>query len=184
MLSGINSVIFFNNLENKKDLLKSVYSYFQTSEYKDLFEIPLTINGEENTWSITKETIEVLPISSYEEADTRSIFLAAIHNKATVIVAEDTEVFLLLNYTSGQIEFFLPTWHKMTDSNQFINIKLFYCSLGCEGSDTVPGLHAITGCDIKLYKFLIETIHVFKNVCEGPYRLTLIKMLRLSFTLS
>lgn len=161
MLSGINSAIFFNNHENKKDLLKSVYSYFQTSEYKDLFEIPLTINGEVNTWSITKETIEVLPISSYEEAGTRSIFLAAIHNKATVIVAEDTKVFLLLNYTAGQIEFFLPTWYKMTDSN----IKLFYYSLGCEMSDTVPGLHAITGCDIKLYKFLIETIHVFKNVC-------------------
>ena len=38
--------------------------YFETVEYRLLFEIPLIINGGENIWSITKETIEVLPIST------------------------------------------------------------------------------------------------------------------------
>ena len=36
---------------------------------KNLFQIPLIINSGENTWKITKETIQVLPTSNHNAAD-------------------------------------------------------------------------------------------------------------------
>ena len=58
MLSGISWTIFFNHSENKKDLLKLVYSYFQTDECRNLFETTLIINSGENIWSISKEIMK------------------------------------------------------------------------------------------------------------------------------
>ena len=66
MRSGINWANVFNNLENKKDLIQLVWSYFQTNEGRDLFETLLIINS---IWSITKETIEVLTMPNHEEAN-------------------------------------------------------------------------------------------------------------------
>ena len=49
--------------------------------------IPLIINSGENTWRITKETIEVLLISNinYEEAGARLYFHVWMSNEAAVI---------------------------------------------------------------------------------------------------
>ena len=69
LISGIDRVQFFNNFEDKKDLIKLVYFCFQVDEDVNLFEPPLIINSCENTWRANKETIEVLPISNHEEAD-------------------------------------------------------------------------------------------------------------------
>ena len=87
LLSVIDWANFFNNPKNKKDLIKLVCSYFQTDQYTNLFEIPLIINIGENTYSITKEKIELLPISNHED-DTRFIFDTEMSNEAAVIVAQ------------------------------------------------------------------------------------------------
>ena len=86
MLSGIDSANFFNNLEIKKDLVKLVCSYFQIDDCRNLFEFPLIISSGENIWNIAKETIEVLPISNHEKAETKLIFHAGKNNKAAVTV--------------------------------------------------------------------------------------------------
>ena len=39
-----------------------------------MIESPLIINSGKNTWSITKETIKILPVKKHEEVDTRSTF--------------------------------------------------------------------------------------------------------------
>lgn len=88
LLSVIDWANFFNNPKNKKDLIKLVCSYFQTDQYTNLFEIPLIINIGENTYSITKEKIEVSLISNHEEDDTRFIFDTEMSNEAAVIVAQ------------------------------------------------------------------------------------------------
>ena len=49
-------------------------------------------------WSITKETIAVLPPSNHEDAGYMSVFRARISKDEAVIVEEDTEVFLFLIY--------------------------------------------------------------------------------------
>ena len=97
-----------NNPEIKKDLIKLGCSYSQTGECGNLFEIPLTINRGEIIWSITKETIEVFPISNREEADRTLIFHEGMSNEAAIIAAKDGDVFLLLIYALGQLEYFLP----------------------------------------------------------------------------
>ena len=48
-----------------KDLTKLACSYLETYECRNLFEIALIIYGGENIWNVTKETIEVLPVSSF-----------------------------------------------------------------------------------------------------------------------
>ena len=63
--------------------------------------MPLIINNGE---TITKETIEHLPISNCEEADKRLVFDAAMSNEAAIIVPKDMNEFLLLTYGSGQLE--------------------------------------------------------------------------------
>ena len=65
----------------------------------NLFEISLVINSGENIGSITKETVEFIPITNYEEADIRLAFHARMSNEAAFIVARDTYVSLLLIYT-------------------------------------------------------------------------------------
>ena len=75
--------------------MKSVCSYFQKNEGRNFFEIPLIINSGKNTLRITRETIEVLPISNHEEADTKLIFHSRMNNEAAGVVAKDTDALLL-----------------------------------------------------------------------------------------
>ena len=50
-----------NNLK-----IKRIYSYFHIDEGRNSFKIPLIINSGKKTWIITKEKMEVIPISNYE----------------------------------------------------------------------------------------------------------------------
>ena len=45
-------------------------------------------------------------------------------NEATVIVVKDADVFLLLIYSLGQLEFFISPLYLNTDSDQSINFKV------------------------------------------------------------
>ena len=44
-----------------KTRIKLVCFYFQIDECRNLFEIPLIIYSGENTWSVTKESVEIPP---------------------------------------------------------------------------------------------------------------------------
>ena len=89
MVSGSDWGNYFNNSENKKDLITLVCSYFQTDENKVLFEIPLIINNGENALGITKETIKNFITLKNHEAEKRLIFRAGISNEVAVIVVKD-----------------------------------------------------------------------------------------------
>ena len=47
---------------------------FQTEKGRNLFEAPLITKSGKSTWRFTKEKIEILPISNYEETDARLRF--------------------------------------------------------------------------------------------------------------
>ena len=90
---------FVLNGENKEDLISLACSYYKYEEGGKLFKVPLLINSGEKTWKITRSTIETFPRCNHEEADTRLILLhAAMSKSPAVIVAKDTDVFLLLAY--------------------------------------------------------------------------------------
>lgn len=82
------------------------------------------------------------------------------------------------------MECFLPQCYKRTDTNQFINTRMFYCNLGTESSYFVPELLAVIGSDTTLYKFNVEIVHVFKSFCKGLSSHTLIKTVGWNFTLT
>ena len=148
---GLAWANFFNKSENKKDLMKLLYFCFQTDECRNLFEIPLIIDSGENILGFTKETIEVLPISNHEEANTRLLFHAGMKSKAAVIVVKYVDMFLLLIYALGQMECFLRRWYLKTDFNQFVNISMIFENLGSSLFDVIPQLHTLTGCDTGYY---------------------------------
>ena len=58
-----------NNPENKK-----VCFYFQQDEGRNLVQLALIINNDENTKRITKETTEFSSISNHKEANTKVKF--------------------------------------------------------------------------------------------------------------
>ena len=87
------------------DIIKSVCSYFQIGEDRNLFMYPLVINSDKDTLRITKGKIKVLQISNHEEPHQRLIFHAKMNNKAVVTVVKDAGVLLLLIYTLGQLEY-------------------------------------------------------------------------------
>ena len=130
------------------------------------FEIPLIINNGENTWSIIKETIEVIPISNHEKVDTSLIFHAGMSNEAAVTVANQF----------NQLECSLIPCYMKIDSDQFFNIKMICDHLGSEISVVAPDLHAVTSCDITSYKFNAEKFHIFFKKYKNLSNLTLIKL--------
>ena len=65
--------------------IKLVCFYFQIDECRNLFEIPLIIYSGENTWSVTKESVEIPPqISNHKKPDTGLVFHAGTGNKIAV----------------------------------------------------------------------------------------------------
>ena len=60
---------------------------------------------------------------------------------------------------------------------------MIYVNLGSKVSEVVPELYAINGYGATSYKFNVEKVHIYKNVCKNPFSFTLIKMLRLNIAL-
>ena len=56
-------------------------------------------------------------MSNNEETDKMLLLRAAMSNEATAIVVNDTDVFLLLVYDSGQLEICSEPWYIKIDSN-------------------------------------------------------------------
>ena len=91
-------------------------------------------------------------------------------NEATVVVAKDTDVFLLLICASEKLDCFLLPVCMAIDSNQLIKIKMICGNLVSEISDFIQELHGTTSCDTTSYKTNFEIVHVFKNVYNDSSR--------------
>ena len=60
MLQGQERNAFFDNIDNKKDLLKLVYQFMKCEEARASVSIQIVINDEEDTWQFTKNTVQML----------------------------------------------------------------------------------------------------------------------------
>ena len=138
--------------ENKEDLISLACSYYKSEEGRKLFKVPLLINSGEKTWKITRGTIETFPQCNHEEADTRLILHAAMSKSPAVIVAKDTDVFLLLAYAVCY-QNNPPRWYMKIDASQFINIIMIHNSVGRDVCSILQELLSITGSDTAAYKF-------------------------------
>ena len=93
-----------------------------------------------------------------------------------VIVAKDTDVFLLLAYAVCY-QNNPPCWYLKSDANQFINTIMIHDSVGKDVCSILPPLHAITGSDTTAYKFNIGKVRVLKKVIKDPPSALLISKL-------
>jgi hypothetical protein len=90
-----------------------------------------------------------------------------------MIVAKDTDVFVLFAYGMSVLDY-LPPWFMKVDANQFIDIKIVLDSLGREVCRALPQLHAITGCDTK---FNTGKVRSLKKVLNDQSCLSLLSPL-------
>ena len=171
MLGGKEWEEFFNNGENKEDLISLVCTYYKSEEGRKLFKIPLVINQGEQAWKISEKQIEDLHLCNHEEADTRIVYHAASSNTPAVIIAKDTDVFLLLAYAVCYQDIPPPCYMKI-EANQYINMTMIHDSLGVEVCKVLPQLHALTGCDTTAYKFNVGKARILKKVLKDTSSLS------------
>ena len=67
---------FFNNIENKTDLLKMVVTFFTLPEVRRRLETPLIANIKGTTLMITEHSVSTLFLCNHEEADSRLVLHA------------------------------------------------------------------------------------------------------------
>ena len=100
---------------------------------------------------LTENVEEVLYLRcNHEEADTRIVLHAkdASQSKdAAVIICEDTDVFSIAISKAEIIS--VPIYMKRGTQNRtrFVDITHIFTNLGSDLAQSIPGIHAFTGCD-------------------------------------
>ena len=141
-----------------------------------MLRISLVINCKNETWRITRNQIETLPFCNHEEADTHMVYHAILLTDPAVLIAKDTDVFLLLAYAMSQVDG-SPRWFQMIDESQFVNIRKVYDHLGYDICSTLPKFQAITGCDQTAFKFNVGKPRTFAKISNNPSLLQMIQLL-------
>ena len=93
-----------------------------------------------------------------------------------VIVAKDTNVFVLLVYAIEKVVPEFP-WFMQIDQERFVDIRKVTDHIGSSICQSLPQLHAITGCDTTAYKFNIGKIKVIKKIMQDSSSCSLIRNL-------
>ena len=150
MLQGNAWNAVCNDIENKKELIELAANFFQTSEGRKLISVPFIFTCGENTLALTKTTSNELFKCNHEEADTRLILHASLQNTNVVIVAKDTDVFVLLVYVYSKLQP-CSKWYMKIDHDKYVDIGKVNKYLGSKISSYLPQWLSLTGCDTTLF---------------------------------
>ena len=164
MLKGTEWLDFFNNGDNKENLIDLLCRFVKSDEGRKLLRIPIVINCKNEAWEITKGDIKTFPYCNHEEADTRMIFHAGLQENPVVVEASDTDVFFLLAYAMNEKK--RSFWYQKIDNNQFVDVQGICNFLGEYTCSILPQLHAITGCDQTSYKHNVGKLRVFNKILK------------------
>ena len=139
---------FFNNIDNKTNLINLLVAYLRSDSFSNQIRIPVIVNDDKNTWKITREFSQIK--SKNEEADTRIILHALQEDTKVVVVSKDTDVLILLVYAYAKCK---PTkeWYMKIDANKFASIRSIVEYLGSNISVCLPQILALTGSDTTSY---------------------------------
>lgn len=166
---------FFNNKENKEDLIALAISFFKSEEGRRLLKYPLVINSKNITWKLTQRTVEEIEHCNHEEADYRMIYHAGKTNTKAVIVSKDTDVLVLMMYAMTLKPH--AEWYFQNNPSNFVNVRMLCNHFGHEICTLLPQFHAITGCDTTAYRFSTGKLKVFKKFFKNPQSWELLKPL-------
>ena len=167
---------FFNNIDNKTNLINLLVAYLRSDSFSNQIQIPVNVNDDKNTWKITREFSEIIFKSNHEETETQIIQYALQEDTKVVVVSKDTDVLILLVYAYAKYK---PTkeWYMKIDANKFASIKSIVEYLGSNISVCLPQIHALTGSDTTSYLFNVSKTKVLKRVQENMKSLLYIKNL-------
>ena len=164
MLQGKDWNNFFNNIDNKTDLLKLLVMFFtEESFWKKLNDETVIMNDRSNTLKISTDGIEAYFPCNHEEADSRLILHAIREDTPVVIISKDTDVFILMLYAFAKIA---PNedWFMKIDTEKYVSIRKIVNCLGTDICEMLPHFHAVTGCDTTSYLHGVGKVKVFKKI--------------------
>ena len=165
---------FLSNSKNKSLLIKFISEEWQNERCRERLAVKtIFVTTEDHCYEISSvgaTTVDELR-STQEEADTRMLLHAAhaavAGYKAVVITSEDTDLFVLSLAFKGFI--LCPVFVECGQQTRttYINASRVVSMLGSELCRSLPGLHALTGCDsvrafsgkgkITAFKFVKQT---------------------------
>ena len=104
---------------------------------------------------------------NHEEADTRLILHASLQDTNVVIVAKDTDVFVLLVYVYSKLQP-CSKWYMKIDHDKYLDIGKVKKYLGSKISSYLPQLLSLTGCDTTFFFCGVGKIKVLNKVKKKP----------------
>ena len=174
MLQGNAWNSVFNNIENKTELVELAANFFQTEEGRKSLSVPLIFTCGENTLELTKTTSNEIFKCNHEEADTRLILHASLQDTDVVVVAKDTDVFVLMVYAYNKLQP-CSKWYMKIDHEKYVDISKVSNHLGTEISSYLPQLHSLTGCDTTSFFYGVGKIKVLNKVKKNKESLNLLQ---------
>lgn len=131
--------------------------------FRSALRIPLLITETCNTWRVSPEEVTLLETCNHQEADTRLVRHASLSDKPVVVVAADTDVFILMMYAfykSNPCE----KWFMKIERNRYLDIGDICKAYGEEICDVLPGYHSLTGCDTTSYPYKVGKVKPLKKM--------------------
>ena len=153
-----------------------MYFYTFTSNlfctyYRSKLRIPLVITEICNTWLVSPEDATLLETYNHHEADTRIVSHVSLSDKPLVIVAADTDIFVLLIYAFHKSH---PSekWFMKIEKNRYLDIGDIYKTYEEEICDALPGYHSVTRYDTTSYPYKVGKVKPLKKmITQGKFNL-------------
>ena len=173
--------------KNKLQLTHLLADYLLSKE--SLLEKDLFVTKGSQCFFRAKETDswDCVPslCSSHKEADPRlvlhAVYASSNHN-GVCVVADDTDVYILLLYVSRRCTSSLYFRQGVMSTKQGVtyhDIKSLATFLGESICESLPAFHALTGCDYTMPFFGRSKFSIFKRLLKDPTSCDLLSSLHL-----
>ena len=145
MVQGNDWVSFFNNIENKNDIISLTAAFLKHNDGRKFMQVPVLFTENNETWKISGTDIEQLH-SCNHEADTIMLLHEIRADTHVVVVSKDPYVLVLLIFAFN-LHRRIHVWYMKIECKKYVNIRKICNFLGEEVCRRLPQIHAITGCD-------------------------------------
>ena len=153
---------FLQSGDNKTELIKFANPY-KSDSFRSKLDILLVFTKSNNTWMITSQEVLLLEQCNHHEADTRVVRHASLSERPVVVVATDTDIFVLLVYAFSKVAH-VEKWYMKIDKESYVDIGDVCRTYGKEGCDVMPAYHSMTGCDTTSYPYKVGKVKPFKKM--------------------
>ena len=120
---------------------------------------------------------------NHEEADTRLILHVCLADTNIVVVAKDTDVFVLMVFAYC-VEKPSGKWFLKINHEKYIDIGKIVDYLGEDVYRNLPAIHAVTGCDTTSAMFGVGKVKILKKLKKNTESIRLLEGIGISQLIS